>query len=548
MCGIWTFFARPGTDAVAAAPQLFGPFTRVQPRGPDNSVFEQIGRRFALGFHRLAIMDPSVRGDQPFVMKEGERTVYALANGEIYNHHALVEEFGLVLTSQSDCEVIPHLFLRLGFDGMLRRLDGEYAIVLVEKTPEGTTLYAGRDPIGVRPLFWGEGHGGVMLASELKGLADVCDTADVFPPGHTMTLRSPEGEGVADGAPVFAPFYTYDYPRLDAAEADVLPEIRRRFVRAVEKRLEAHRPLGALLSGGLDSSLVCGVAADLLRQHGRRLSTFTIGFEGAPDVRHARLVAEHIGSDHHEFIVTEEEALAAIRPTAHATESFDITTMRASTWQWLLGQKIAEHTDVRVLLTGEGSDEIASGYLYFHAAPDGEAMHAENVRLVQDLHRYDGLRADRAMACHGLEVRIPMLDPEFLDYYLSLDPALRRPRGGVEKHLLREAFAGTPYIPEAVRTRTKSAFSDGTSSTERSWFEIVQVYLAAHYADVSPAPTAHVPPATHEAAVYRAWFQQDFGERFAHVIPYTWMPRWVEATDPSARTLSLYQTLVSGDN
>ncbi|MCA0267672.1 MAG: asparagine synthetase B [Bacteroidetes bacterium] len=542
MCGIWTFFARPGTDAVAAAPQLFGPFTHIQPRGPDNSVFEQIGRRFALGFHRLAIMDPTVRGDQPFVMKAGDRTVYALCNGEIYNHHALVEEFDLELHSRSDCEVIPHLFLRLGFDGMIRRLDGEYAILLVEKTSEGTTLYAGRDPLGVRPLFWGDGHGGVLLASELKGLADVCDTADVFPPGHTMTLR----EG--DEAPAFAPFYPYVYPRLAASEAEALPEIRRRFVAAVEKRLEAHRPLGALLSGGLDSSLVCGVAADLLRKHGKRLTTFTIGFENAPDVRHARLVAEHIGSDHHEFIVTEEEALAAIRPTAHATETFDITTIRASTWQWLLGKKIAEHTDVRVLLTGEGSDELASGYIYFHAAPDGEAMHEENVRLLRDIHRYDGLRVDRAMACHGLEVRIPMLDPEFLDHFLSLDPEMRRPRGGVEKHLLREAFADTDYIPEAVRIRTKSAFSDGTSSTERSWFEIVQDYLKRDYPDVRPAHTDHVPPQTHEAGVYRAWFQQDFGERFAHVIPYVWMPRWVNATDPSARTLSLYQTLVSGDN
>lgn len=542
MCGIWTFFARPGTDAVAAAPQLFGPYARVQPRGPDNSVFEQIGRRFALGFHRLAIMDPTVRGDQPFVLKEGDRTVYALANGEIFNHHALVEEYGLELRSQSDCEVIPHLFLRFGFEGMIRRLDGEYAILLVERTPEGTTLYAGRDPIGVRPLFWGDGAGGLLLASELKGLAEVCERADVFPPGHTLTL----GEG--DAAPTFAPFYAYDYPRLAATEAEVLPEIRRRFVTAVEKRLEAHRPLGALLSGGLDSSLVCGVAAERLRARGKRLTTFTIGFENAPDVRHARLVAEHIGSDHHEFIVTEAEALAAIRPTAYATETFDLTTIRASTWQWLLGQKIAQHTDVRVLLTGEGSDEIASGYLYFHAAPDGEAMHEENVRLLRDIHRYDGLRVDRAMACHGLEVRIPMLDPAFLDYYLSIDPELRRPRAGVEKHLLREAFAGTGVIPEAVRTRTKSAFSDGTSSTERSWFEIVQEYLRREYPNVQAAPTDHVPPTTHEASVYRAWFQQDFGERFAHVIPYTWMPRWVEAADPSARTLSLYQTLVTGDN
>ncbi len=290
---------------------------------------------------------------------------------------------------------------------------------------------------------------------------------------------------------------------------------------------------------------------------GQRLRTFTIGFEGAPDVLHARTVAAHIGSEHHEFIVTEEEAIAALRPTARAAESFDITTIRASTWQWMLGKKIAETTDVRVLLTGEGSDEVASGYLYFHAAPSPDAMHAENVRLVRDLHRFDGLRADRAMACHGLEVRIPMLDPAFVGAYLAVDPALRMPRvgpnggPGVEKHLLREAFAGTGVLPESVRTRTKSAFSDGTSLTDRSWVSMI----AEHVATLPDAETALIEPPTHaapptaEARLYRRWFQDDFGERFAHVIPYLWMPRWVDgATDPSARTLEIYKAMVTGDN
>lgn len=555
MCGIWTYLGDAAHDA-ALAPALFGACGRVQPRGPDNSVFEQVGRRVALGFHRLAIMDPSVRGDQPFAMRDGDRTVYALCNGEIYNHRELIAEHSLAVTSRSDCEVIPLLFLRHGFEAMVRMLEGEFALVLVERDGMGhETVYAARDAIGVRPLFWGRSaDGGLLLASELKGLASVAETADVFPPGHTLTARA---DALARGeAPAFAPFYAYAYPRLALDEADALALVRERVTEAVVRRLHADRPVGALLSGGLDSSLVCGIAARHLADHGKRLSTFTIGFEGAPDVLHARTVAAHIGSDHHEFIVSEDEALAALRPTARAIESFDITTVRASTWQWLLGKKIAETSDVRVLLTGEGSDEIASGYLYFHAAPDGEAMHAENVRLVRDIHRFDGLRVDRAMACHGLEVRIPLLDPLVVDTVLALDPALRRPRGGVEKWLLREAFAGTGdagggVIPESVRTRTKSAFSDGTSQTERSWVGMIgeRVGAMGEAETALVEDTAHVPPPTAEARLYRRWFQEDVGERFAHVIPYLWMPRWVEgATDPSARTLSLYRQMVTGDN
>lgn len=573
MCGIWTYFGDDARDA-ARAPALFGACARVQPRGPDNSVFEQIGDRLALGFHRLAIMDLSVRGDQPFALRDGDRTVYALCNGEIYNYRALIEEYDLPVTSASDCEVIPLLFLRIGFEAMVRRLEGEFAIVLAERTPDGETLYAARDAIGVRPLFWartaGQGAvdsapGGLVLASELKGLASVAATADVFPPGHTLTAAAAD---LAAGAePTFAPFYGYDYPRSAATEAEALVAIRERFTQAVEARLHADRAVGALLSGGLDSSLVCGVAARLMAERGQRLRTFTIGFEGSPDVRHARLVAAHIGSDHREFLVTEAEAIAALRPTARAIESFDITTVRASTWQWLLGKRIAETTDVRVLLTGEGADEVASGYLYFHAAPSPEAMHDENVRLVRDIHRFDGLRVDRAMACHGLEVRIPMLDPAFVGAYLAVDPVLRMPRAlpgsgpgggpGVEKHLLREAFAGTDVIPEAVRTRTKSAFSDGTSRTERSWVGMIGEHVAATYGEVDlaeplavgPDGAPHVPPPTAEARLYRRWFQEDVGERFSHVIPYLWMPRWVEgATDPSARTLALYRQMVAGDN
>lgn len=541
MCGIWTFLAEGDARAQPVAPALFGAFCDLKPRGPDNTVFELVGRDLAVGFHRLSIMDPTVRGDQPFVVRDGDRSVYALCNGEIYNHHALIAAHALPVTSASDCEVIPHLFVRYGFEATVRMLDGEYAIILVERSGDRVTLHAARDPIGVRPLFYGTGAGGFLLASELKGLAAVAVRADVFPPGHTLTLET-------GGAPRFEPFYRYEYPAVERPEAEILVDVRARFTAAVAKRLEAHRPLGALLSGGLDSSLVCGVAARLLRERGRRLTTFTIGFEGAPDVRHARLVAEHIGSDHHEFIVTEDEALAALRETVHATESYDITTVRASTWQYLLGQRIAATTDVRVILTGEGADEVASGYLYFHAAPSPDAMHAENVRLVRDLHRFDGLRADRAMACHGLEVRIPMLDPAFLDAYLAIPPALRMPRAGVEKYLLREAFAGENVIPESVRTRTKSAFSDGTSAGTRSWFEVIQAHVAARYGDVPLDPPAHLPPLTAEARLYRTWFHERFPEAFAHVIPYFWMPRWVNATDPSARTLDLYKALVPGDN
>jgi hypothetical protein len=332
-------------------------------------------------------------------------------------------------------------------------------------------------------------------------------------------------------------------------------------VAAVEKRMLSDVRVGALLSGGLDSSLVAALAARALAARGGgRLATFSIGMRGSADCAAARLVAAHIGSEHHEIIVSEDNFWAALPEVVVATETFDITSVRASVGNYLLAKYVRERTDVRVLLNGDGADEISGSYLYFHAAPSDGAFEAEVQRLVRDIHAFDVLRSDRCVAAWGLEARTPFLDKQFVAVYLSVGTALRRPRrgGAVEKQLLREAFdervaGGAPLLPASVLWRRKEAFSDGVSAPERSWFEAIADRMRGVFpgegdgADAPWARAAAVFPAgptkpfTRESLAYRALFEAAFGPDAASVIPYFWLPRWSGgATDPSARTLAVY--------
>jgi asparagine synthase (glutamine-hydrolysing) len=279
-----------------------------------------------------------------------------------------------------------------------------------------------------------------------------------------------------------------------------------------------------------------------------QLRTFTIGLEGATDIKYAELVAKKINSKHTTFIVTIEEALKAIDEVIYTIESYDCTTVRASVWQYLLGKKIRENTDIKVLLTGEGSDELTSGYMYFHNAPSKEESHIENVRLLKDIHRFDGLRVDRAMSCHGLEVRIPFLDPEFIELYLSLDKKIRcaNNEGGMEKQLFRDAFRGEDLLPIEVLYRKKEAFSDGTSSNEKSWYEHIQEHIDRMISneeyEEDKGKYEFNKPDSKEKYYYRKVFEFYFGKKSEGVIPYYWLPKWSgNITEPSARVLDVYK-------
>ena len=400
------------------------------------------------------------------------------------------------------------------------QLDGVFALL------PSTLLEAGRsckDP-PVRALYVGRSNGMFGVASEAKVLHDACD--NVFP---FLQGRLPRGLPDLENVRVETTRYTQPLADYRPTFFGKLSALARRHIlrAAVQKRLMADRlPIGCFLSGGLDSSIVCALLCEFIDP--AQLHTFAIGMEGGTDLRHARTVAEYFGTTHHEVIVTEGEMLAAVPRVVKQIESWDTTTVRASTPMFLLSEWIAANTDVRVVFSGEGSDELSGSYLYFRNAPSVEAYQAECVRLCEDLHRYDVLRADKSTAGHGLEVRVPFLDRNFVHFYLRADPALRRPLNGVEKPLLRKAFEGR--LPSEVVWRVKEAFSDGVSG-ERSWYQVAD----EHAKNLGEKD---------EASWYRSLFDEAYVGR-RDWIPYQWLPKWCgDVTNPSARVLTTYNAMV----
>jgi asparagine synthase (glutamine-hydrolysing) len=525
------------------------------PRGPDAKqtqflVHEASNTQIAVGFTRLHIQGATGGAEQPFLMAGGSVVV---CNGEIFNSAALIERLGLTVpVGSSDCAVIPALLERgMPLAEVARQLDGDFAIVLFNQSTG--EIQACRDPYGVRPLFFGSS----CLASEIKGLVLTEGKNDglvltegapiqAVEPGTVLTINLVTGATTTEvwHQPPWLKNPLYENPQ----DGMFLSEVSLRYAleEAVKKRLTTVRQVGACLSGGLDSSLVAAIAAQQLGH----IHTYSIGMAGSPDLEHARLVASHIGSTHHERIVTAEECLAAIPEVVRAIESFDITTVRASVGNYLLGQFIAKETpDVKVVLNGDGADEILGGYLYMRAAPNDAAFETETSRLLTEIHRYDVLRSERGMAAHGLESRSPFLDRQFVSVARSLPTRYLRPGGvddRIEKRLLRYAFAKSGILPEKVLWRRKEAFSDGISRAEKSWFEMARAAGEAAFPDGWQAKAATYtvnPPPTAEALWYREWFHHSYpASAAAAAAPAMWMPRWVGATDPSARTLELYKS------
>jgi asparagine synthase (glutamine-hydrolysing) len=524
MCGIWAFL---GTDANRTQDSVFLPWIqKLTARGPevlktfrDTNVY--------LGFTRLAINGLTEAGDQPIQDKD----MIAICNGELYNYKELSDRHGFVLQEgASDCAVLPFLLRSMNPTEAFRSLDGVFATVIINK--EQGIVYVARDPYGVRPLFEGRmANGGRIWSSELKGILSDCLDVKPFPPGTWRSFDLHTGNLLEEKR-----YHTIPWVKIP--HTDPLGTLREALVKAVEKRLMSERPVGALLSGGLDSSLVAAIAAKKAKQDGHVFHTFSIGMPGSTDLMYAKKVADWIGSTHHEILLTKEDFLGAIEAVIAAIESYDITTVRASVGNWLVAKWIREHTDIKVVLNGDGSDEVGGGYLYFFKAPSDEAFEAETERLLEEIHLFDVLRSDRSISSHGLEARTPFLDKQFVASWLSLPTAMRRPVQGkqVEKWVLREAFKDTGLLPPEVLWRKKEAFSDGVSSTEESWYVTVGKHAAEMGLNAKPEWT-HNPPVTPEGAYYREVFESLYPNREA-VIPHMWMPRWIPgATDPSARTL-----------
>lgn len=552
MCGIWALLSSKNISLQKLKLNLYDAFQTLKPRGPDRSYLIEYNEPYyiMMGFHRLSIMDPSLKGDQPFVYENEKRIIISICNGEIYNFRELAKLYNIDLYSNSDCEIIHLLYLKIGIERLVKELLGEFAFVIVDvdiKTND-IIVHASRDPFGVRPLFWTMNDNYINFSSELKGLVNVfnktigTDIVQPFKPGTYMTL---ERKGFDWNKSEYNQYYQCPLmPNIPLSEFENIKlNIVKLLIESVKCRLVADRPLGCLLSGGLDSSLVSSIAAKLLHEKGKKLLTFSIGMPGSTDEKYAKLVSEHIGSIHYHISFKEQEWLDAISDTIYATETYDITTIRASTAQYLISKWISKNTDIKVLLIGDGSDELCSGYLYFHKAPNNLLAHYENIRLLEDISYFDVLRADRGISSNGLEARIPFLDIRFVNYYLSVDPKLRVPKNGIEKWLLRESFKGSGYLPDAVLWRPKEAFSDGVASIEKSWYVIIQEFVDNLYSDeqLKNNVYTHSNPVSKEALYYRKLFEQFFSKDSEKVMPYYWLPKWYNTTEPSARTLDIYK-------
>ena len=541
MCGIFAYMGKS-----ISAWDVEDEYMNTSNRGPDNNILKTISKHLTFGFHRLAIMDKSFKGNQPLYHPNKPYTI--ICNGEIYNYKELVKDHNLEPYSNSDCEVILYLYEKYGITKTLELLDTEAFALCIYDGIKNEFIVA-RDRFGVRPLFISiRQNTEVVIASEAKSIINLIDDADnltQFSPGtwssydvntfkHLNTHR----------------YYDYRYPTINNTnETEICQTINKLLTLSVKKRLMSERPIGCLLSGGLDSSLISAlVAKEFLKSGKGTLETFSVGMKGSTDLMYAQKVADHIGSKHHTIELTEDDFLSAIPEVIYHIESYDTTTVRASVGNYLVGKYIKENTYITVVFNGDGSDE-QSGYLYMGNAPDEYAFKAECERLLSEIHFFDVLRSDRALSSNwSLETRAPFLDTDFVNYYMSINTKLKMyPKGSgiIEKYLLRKAFDTDNLLPSDVLWRQKEAFSDGCSSNERSWHKIIQEHTDANITDYEfnrlSVTIKHNTPEIKETYYYRTLFERTYANR-ANIIPHYWLPKWCgNQIDPSARELDVYE-------
>ena len=547
MCGIVSIFnIKQQTPMLRQkALQMSG---RIRHRGPDWSGI-YCGGTAILAHERLAIVDPE-SGRQPLFTSDKKQVL--AVNGEIYNHQNIRRQYAAKyqFMTGSDCEVILALYRDKG-DKFLNELDGIFAFALYDV--EQDEYLIARDPIGVIPLYYGyDKEGRLYVASELKALEGQCDEYKVFPPGHLLTSRDKEPRRYYQ-----KDWFSYDNVKDNPADKD---ELREALEQAVRRQMMSDVPYGVLLSGGLDSSIISAVAQkyaeNRIETGGKeaawwpRLHSFAVGLQGAPDLEKARLVANHIGTVHHEINYTIQEGLDALSDVVYFTETYDVTTIRASTPMYLLA-RVIKSMGIKMVLSGEGADEVFGGYLYFHKAPDARAFHEETVRKLSKLHLYDCLRANKSLAAWGVEGRVPFLDTAFLDVAMRLNPLAKMcPGSTIEKKILREAFS--PLLPDEVAWRQKEQFSDGVGY---SWIDTLKRITSESVSDDEMAHAAERfpinPPRNKEEYFYRTLFAAHFpSDSAAATVPsvpsvacstaeaLAWDKAFAGMNDPSGRAIS----------
>lgn len=578
MCGIFFVqnFLNPDTiqkykkSLVENLKSYQNDFSKISHRGPDNSIFlndRQFSNNYACfwGFHRLSINGQTPESNQPFFIKNCR----LICNGEIYNFRDLIKEFHLEgeYKSKSDCEIIIHLYKKIGIRDMLCRLDGVFAFVLHDY--DTNTTYVARDPVGVRSLFI-SGHdytysNTMIVSSELKGINECFrPNAKQFPPGCYAVYSKTEFDAASTPFLNFYSYYEnvyitqnsaagatgqveriYNYPTVEDTEENICKNIATLFEEAVVKRLMSERKVGALLSGGLDSSSV--VAIMCRHMPAKDLNTYSIGLKGSTDLVWARKVADFLGTNHHEVCLTEEEFLGAIEETIQQIESYDTTSVRASVPNYLVSKYIAANTEDCVIYCGDMSDEIFGSYRGFMKAQTDEDFKRENERMVRDVCYFDLLRSDKSISGAGLEARVPFADKKFLQYVMSIPPRYKMfSDERIEKYIFRKAFNG--LLPDDILLRRKEAFSDGVSGHERSWFQIIRDYIDTKvtdeeynkYKEFIGYTNVYNAPYDKESFYYRTIFEKLY-TGCEKTIPYFWRHPFCEEKDPSARLLTCYK-------
>lgn len=548
-------------------------FKKGKSRGPEFSICEQKFDQQIMGFHRLAINGVGDESsNQPITINK----VSLICNGEIYNFKELYNTFEIKPLTHSDCEIIIHLYILHGIEYTLNLLDGVFAFVLFDnRNTLNPIIHIARDPFGVRPLYImtpSVSENQFAFASELKVLSGllvdincidnnhnqnnkITDYNNIpfsinhFKPGSYMSFNKVQNSFFKIMTPI-TKYISFNFinssfikSNIDSSEFFYYNSIWRMLNKAVKKRVcgTTERPIACLLSGGLDSSIITALVR---KYYTGILETYSIGMAGSEDLKYAECVAKYLGTKHTSIILTEDEFFNAIPEVITAIESYDTTTVRASVGNYLIGKYISQHSDAKVIFNGDGSDELTGGYLYFYEVPNDIEFDKECKRLLTDIHAFDVLRSDKCISSHGLEPRTPFLDREWVSYYLSIPAYIRNPKNDIddkyiEKKLLRLTFAKyePTLLPNNILWRRKEAFSDGVSGTNKSWFEVIKDKLESMNIELSSSNLG----LTKEQSYYKYIFDRAY-PNCEQVVPYYWMPRFIDATDASARTLKIYNS------
>ena len=540
MCGIFAYLIK--NENILNYNLIYDNFMNLRNRGPDTFSFIY-NKKYFLGFHRLSIMDLSNNGNQPFEFYNDEYKYTCICNGEIYNSQTLKENLNYTFNSNSDCEILIPLYIQYG-EQMINYLDGVFSFIIIKEKDNETEYFIVRDRIGVRPLYIGyDNKNNIIISSEIKGMKNlVFNNFSSFDPGHYMKIKFNSNNFEL----VKSKYFELKLNIIEEKdEVFFCNKINYVLTNCVRKRLITDRPICALLSGGLDSSLICSITNNILKSNYFKLNTFSIGMENSPDNYYAKLVSDYIDSNHTFVHITKNDAINSIRDVIYTIESYDVTTVRASVGQYLVSKYISENTNFKVVLSGDGSDEVVGGYLENYFSPNLTEFQNNTLKRIDNIHYYDVLRADKATSGNGLELRVPFLDVDFINLYLSIPPKFKKPILGekCEKYLLRKSFENN-YLPQEVLWRQKEAFSDGISNNDDSWHNILKKLCDELISDEEFKNNNFTinKPTSKEAYYYRKIFCEFYdNDKFRNVIPEFWMPSWSKTDDPSARSLSVYK-------